>query len=120
MIPSLCIDAEIPLGELSPDLLQELKQLEPFGQGNPQPVLMSRRVQVIGAWPRGSEGQHLKLRLTDAGGAGPFNAIAFRLGHLVRYFEQPRWIDVAYALEADEWNGGDALQLNVKDFRSAR
>ncbi len=120
LIPSLCIDAEISLGELSHDLLQELKKLEPFGQGNPQPVLMSSRVQVIGAWPRGSEGQHLKLRLTDASGAGPFNAIAFRFGHLVRYFEQPRWIDVAYTLEADEWNGGDALQLNVRDFRSAR
>jgi single-stranded-DNA-specific exonuclease len=120
LIPSLRIDAGVPLGELSYDLLNELKKLEPFGQGNPQPVLMSSRVQVIGAWTRGSEGQHLKLRLTDAGGRGPFNAIAFRLGHLARYFEQPRWIDVVYTLEVDEWNGSDALQLNVKDFRSAR
>lgn len=120
LIPSLKIDAEIPLGELSYELLKELTKLEPFGQGNPQPVLMSSRVQVIGAWPRGSEGQHLKLRLIDASGAGPFDAIAFRFGHLARYFEQPRWIDVAYTLEADEWNGGDAVQLNVKDFRSAR
>ncbi|MFQ3631807.1 hypothetical protein [Roseiflexus sp.] len=39
---------------------------------------------------------------------------------MARYFEQPRWIDVAYTLQADEWNGGNAVQLNVKDFRSAR
>ncbi|MCS6839365.1 MAG: single-stranded-DNA-specific exonuclease RecJ [Roseiflexus sp.] len=120
LIPSLRVDAEVPLSELSYDLLKELTRLEPFGQGNPQPVLMSSRVQVIGAWPRGSEGQHLKLRLTDASGAGPFDAIAFRFGHLARYFEQPRWIDIAYTLESDEWNGTAALQLNIKDFRSAR
>lgn len=120
LIPSLRIDAAIPLGDLSSDLLKELTKLEPFGQGNPQPVLMSSRVQVIGAWPRGNEGQHLKLRLTDASGAGPFDAIAFRFGHLARYFEQPPLIDVAYTLEADEWNGSAALQLNVKDFRRAR
>ncbi|MFQ3682106.1 single-stranded-DNA-specific exonuclease RecJ [Roseiflexus sp.] len=120
LTPSLWLDAEISLGELSYELLKELMHLEPFGQGNPQPVLMSSRVQVIGAWPRGSEGQHLKLRLADASGAGPVDAIAFRFGHLARYFEQPRWIDVAYTLQADEWNGGNAVQLNVKDFRSAR
>ena len=120
LLPGLHIDARIALSDLSYNLLKELQKLEPFGQGNPRPVLMSSRVQVIGAWPRGSEGQHLKLRLTDANGVGPFNAIAFRFGHLARYFEQPRWIDVAYTLEADEWNGSDALQLNVKDFRSAR
>ncbi len=120
LTPSLWLDAEISLGELSYELLKELTHLEPFGQGNPQPVLMSSRVQVIGAWPRGSDGQHLKLRLADAGGAGSFDAIAFRFGHLARYFEQPRWIDVAYTLQADEWNGGNAVQLNIKDFRSAR
>jgi single-stranded-DNA-specific exonuclease len=77
-------------------------------------------LQVTGAWPRGNEGQHLKLRLIGADGSGPFDAIAFRFGHLARYFEQPRWIDIVYTLEADEWNGSPSLQLNIKDFRSAR
>ena len=120
LMPGIIIDAEVPPASLSYDLLGELAKLEPFGHGNPQPVLMSRRLQVTGAWPRGNEGQHLKLRLIGADGSGPFDAIAFRFGHLARYFEQPRWIDIVYTLEADEWNGSPSLQLNVKDFRSAR
>lgn len=120
LTPYLEIDAEVPLRALSWELLAELALLEPFGQANPQPVLLSRRVRVIGAWPRGAESQHLKLRLEDGDGAGPFDAIAFRFGHLARHFERPIWIDIAYSLEANEWNGSRTLQLNIKDFRSVR
>ncbi|MGQ9826744.1 MAG: single-stranded-DNA-specific exonuclease RecJ [Roseiflexus sp.] len=120
LMPGITVDAEVLPGSLSYDVLSELAKLEPFGHGNPQPVLMSRRMQVIGAWQRGNEGQHLKLRLIDAGSGNSFDAIAFRFGHLARYFEQSRWIDIVYTLEADEWNGSPSLQLNIKDFRSAR
>jgi single-stranded-DNA-specific exonuclease len=115
--PTLDIHAEAPLGALSWELQEQLAALEPFGQANPQPVLMSRRVRVSGAWAKGAEGQHLKLRLDDGHGGPSFDAIAFRLGHLVAHFQRPRSIDIAYTLEANEWNGSKTLQLNVKDFR---
>jgi single-stranded-DNA-specific exonuclease len=115
--PVLAIDVEAPLDALSWDLHAQIAALEPFGQANPQPILMSRRVRVSGAWPKGAEGQHLKLRLDDGRGGPAFDAIAFRLGHLAEHFQRPRQIDIAYTLEANEWNGSRTLQLNVKDFR---
>jgi single-stranded-DNA-specific exonuclease len=115
--PTLDIHVEAPLGALSWELHDQLAALEPFGQANPQPVLMSRRVRVSGAWAKGAEGQHLKLRVDDGHGGPSFDAIAFRLGHLAPHFQQPRSIDIAYTLEANEWNGSKTLQLNVKDFR---
>jgi single-stranded-DNA-specific exonuclease len=118
--PVLTIDAETPLHTLNWELFEQLQSLEPFGQANPQPVLMSRRVRVIGAWPRGADGQHLKLRLSDGAGGPTFEAIAFRLGEMARFFQQPREIDIAYTLEANEWNGNRTLQLNVKDFRQPK
>jgi single-stranded-DNA-specific exonuclease len=118
--PVLTIDAETPLSALNWELFEQLETLEPFGQANPQPVLMSRRVRVIGAWPRGADSQHLKLRLDDGQGGPAFDAIAFRLGEMSRYFLQPRQIDIAYTLEANEWNGKRTLQLNVKDFRQPK
>lgn len=117
---ALHIDACVPLSDVSWDLLNELKTLEPFGQGNPQPVLMSERVRVRAAWPRGADGQHLKLQLDDGQGGPSYDAIAFRLGEMARYFQQPRFIDVAYTLEDNSWGGNTTLQLNVKDFRQAR
>ncbi|HJZ45822.1 MAG TPA: single-stranded-DNA-specific exonuclease RecJ, partial [Roseiflexaceae bacterium] len=115
--PTLDIHVEAPLGALSWELHEQLAALEPFGQANPQPVLMSRRVRVSGAWAKGAEGQHLKLRLDDGHGGPSYDAIAFRLGQLAPYFASPRSIDIAYTLEANEWNGSRSLQLNIKDLR---
>lgn len=120
LAPTLEIDAEQPLGGLSWELLAQIAVLEPFGQANPQPVLMSRHVRVINARARGAEGQHLKLRLADGAGGPAYEAIAFRLGHLADYFAKYPWLDIAYTLEANEWNGARTLQLNVKDLRRAQ
>lgn len=116
---ALEIDASLPLDALSWELLGQLGSLEPFGQSNPQPVLMSSRVRAVG-WARGAENAHLKLRLDDGNGGPSFDAIAFRLGSLAGFFSTPRWIDVAYTFEANEWQGQRSLQLNVKDFRSVK
>jgi single-stranded-DNA-specific exonuclease len=120
LAPALDIDAEVPLGALTWELLAQLSTLEPFGQANPQPVLLSRSVRVVGARATGAEGQHLKLRLDDGAGGPSYDAIGFRLGRFAGYFAKPLVIDIAYTLEANEWNGSRTLQINVKDFRSAQ
>jgi single-stranded-DNA-specific exonuclease len=119
--PTLMIDAEVELAALDWDLLHELALLEPFGQANQQPILMSRRVYVQGAWRRGNEGQHLKLHLGAHANARkpPLQAIAFGLGHLAEPLQRHPLIDIAYTLEANTWKGTRSLQLNVKDFRRA-
>jgi single-stranded-DNA-specific exonuclease len=117
LTPALEIDADVPLGTLSWELLEQIAALEPFGQSNPQPVLLSRRVRVASSRATGAEGQHLKLRLDDGSGGPSYDAIAFRLGHLAPHFARPRVIDIAYTLEANEWNGSRNLQLNIKDLR---
>ncbi|HMQ30231.1 MAG TPA: single-stranded-DNA-specific exonuclease RecJ [Chloroflexaceae bacterium] len=115
--PALTIDAEVGLNELGWGLIEELKRLEPFGQANPQPTLMSAGVQVVDARPRGAEGQHLRLLLRDGGQT--YEAIAFRLGHLADAVRRHPRLDVAYSFEDDEWNGERRLQLKIKDFRRA-
>ncbi|NTU81803.1 MAG: single-stranded-DNA-specific exonuclease RecJ [Chloroflexales bacterium] len=115
--PALTIDAQIGLDELGWDLLAELKRLEPFGQANPQPTLMSAGVQVVDVRPRGPDGQHLRLLLRDGGQT--YEAIAFRLGHLAEPLRRHPRIDVAYTFDDDQWNGERRLQLKVKDFRRA-
>lgn len=116
--PSLIIDAEVDLSRLGWDLHTQLQQLEPFGQANPAPILMSTGVQVVDARPRGADGQHLRLLLRKDNGP-THEAIAFRLGHLADALRRHSLIDVAYAFEVNEWNGERRLQINVKDFRRA-
>ncbi len=56
------------LGMMSEDLISQLAQLEPFGNGNPEPVLYSENLLVVGKRRMGAESQHIKLELQDSSG----------------------------------------------------
>ena len=87
----------------------ELKKLEPFAAGNPEPVLMMRGLAVLERRVVG-EG-HLRLRLGLDGHV--FNAIAFRMADR----DTTEKIDVAFFPEINEWKGSTSLQLRIKDLR---
>ena len=113
LVPTLPVEAEVPLRELSWDVYHKLEGLEPFGYGNPVPVLASRSVRVVDSRAVGADGRHLKLRLAGKDGK-VWDAIAFRQGAWIN--QLPREIDIAYVLEQNEWNGRVTLLLNVKDI----
>ncbi|MGD8402265.1 MAG: single-stranded-DNA-specific exonuclease RecJ [Anaerolineales bacterium] len=114
--PTLTADAEIPLTEVRPELLNALKYLEPTGYGNPDAVFVSRGVKVRHARTVGADGKHLKMYLEDEAGA-THDAIGFRLGHLQP--ELPEAIDVMFTYEINEYNGRVNYQLNLKDVKAA-
>jgi single-stranded-DNA-specific exonuclease len=91
-----------------------MEQLRPFGEGNPVPVFATSGLEVKGKRPVGMDGDHLKLVLHD--GKQAWDAIAFRQGSWHDHL--PTWVDVAYTLEINEWQGRQRLQLNVKDIKS--
>jgi len=110
---TLNADIEVQLSELKPELLKHLDYLQPTGYGNPEAVFISRKVRVSSKRTVGSEGRHLKLTLTDWNIT--FDAIGFRLGHLLP--ELPSHVDVLYTFEVNEYNGRTNYQLNLKDVK---
>jgi single-stranded-DNA-specific exonuclease len=114
--PTLTADREVPLAELKPELLKQLDMLQPTGYGNPEAVFVSRNVKVHQSRAVGVDQAHIKITLTD--GHVFFDAIGFRLGHLLA--ELPPRIDVAFTFEANEYNGRTSLQLNLKDIKPAQ
>lgn len=115
LVPSLEIDAELPLGDASFEIADALAGLEPTGEANRAPLFLARDLTVADRRLVGAEGKHLKLTLTN--GTASMDAIAFRLGEQAASI--PDRIDVAYTLEADEWNDRRRLQFNVRDLRPA-
>ncbi len=116
--PTLWIDAEARLSQLDWGLRDQFIRLEPTGYGNPAPLLWSRDVRVRDLRVVGG-GKHLKL-IVDSGPQTPVvDAIAFGQGEWASVLQQQRLVDLVYYLEANEWNGRQALQLNVQDMRLA-
>lgn len=109
--PVLSIDAQIDVDNLTPELVAELKQLEPLGAGNPEPLLLLTGVTVVSQRIVGDK--HLKLQLRKQGRT--FDAIGFGLGG--RTIDSR--IDVVCYPEMNVWNGSATLQLKLKDIRPA-
>jgi single-stranded-DNA-specific exonuclease len=63
--PLLDLDGELDLEQVTPDLFQALDRLEPFGQGNPEPVFSASAVRLM-APPRILKDKHVKLKLAAA------------------------------------------------------
>jgi single-stranded-DNA-specific exonuclease len=115
-------DAELELSGLSWKTLEQLRQLEPHGAGNPRPVLVARAAKVLGAarMGRGAEGEappHLKLRLHDQREAA-WEAVGWRMGERAGEAPSGSIIDLAFQLEVNEWNGEKRMQLVLQDFRA--
>lgn len=111
--PSLFVDTEIELGQMSWNTYKLVDSLAPYGFGNPQPLFLSQNVRVVDYRTVGMNSNHLRLRLSD--GRGVWSAIGFRLGYFID--EITSNVDIVYSLETNDWNGNVTLQLNMKDIR---
>ncbi len=105
------VDAIVEPAEVGWSFLNQLKQLRPFGQENPEPVWGLMNARVSGS-PRVVGQKHLKLSVVSGG--EQFDAIAFNypLSNL-----PAAEIDVAFTLKENYWNGNTTLQLQVQDIR---
>jgi single-stranded-DNA-specific exonuclease len=106
----------VALTDLTPELIADLQKFEPCGYGNPAPLLASRRMRVYDWRTVGGEGKHLKLSLTD----GRTNQDAIAFGQAQQWLaNQSAEVDIAYAVEWNEWKGERRLQLNVKSIQAS-
>ena len=107
------IDAAVTATELGWEFFEQLDQLQPFGQDNPEAVWMIAGVRVSGQ-PRVVGNNHLKLSVISEGQT--FDAIAFNypLDQL-----PAGKLDLAFALKENNWNGNKSLQLQIKAIRAA-
>jgi single-stranded-DNA-specific exonuclease len=115
--PTLTIDMELGLKDLSLTLYDQLATLAPFGEGNPQPVFATRDVQIADAQLVGTESKHLKLRLVDSSSGVTLEAIGFGFGNIFSQLSPEKPVDIAYILATDEWNGKRKIQLKIKDIK---
>lgn len=116
LAPTLEVDMELDAAAINLDLALELTKLEPTGHGNPSPVFVTRNLKVQDYRTVGRDEGHLKLKLGRFNDS-PLDAIGFRLGEWTQ--QMPPYIDLAYQLEVNEWNGARSAQLNVLDLRAA-
>jgi single-stranded-DNA-specific exonuclease len=107
-------DDELAAAEVDAGTLEAVRRLEPFGNGNPEPLFLVRNVHVRAARLVG--GEHLKLRLEE-GQAGGLSAIAFKRKELLDVLPSGARIELTCHLEDNDYSGVPTLELRVRDLR---
>ena len=130
--PVLDLDAEISFDQVTPELLQALRRLEPFGHGNPEPVFAANSVRLM-APPRVLKDKHVKLKLAATAEntesrtehsnwrrAVSFDALAW---HMAERLEQEKLLagdtlDVAFTVGHNDHPEFGGLELTICDFKT--
>jgi single-stranded-DNA-specific exonuclease len=111
--PRLRLDHELTFAELNFDFLNWHEMLQPFGNGNPQPLFFAREVEPSRA-PRLVGENHLSLRLRQRN----YHHRAVYFGAASNELPTPPW-DVAFRIRPDEYEGEARLEMQVVALRQA-
>ena len=114
--PTLLVEAELELADITPALYNVIRYLEPFGPGNPRPLFVSRNLinhrdtRVVG-----KTGEHLRLDVTDRTYA--ITGIAFGRADMAKHIQNGNPVDICYELDENIFNNRTTIQMMVQDIK---
>ncbi len=111
--PRMVIDAELPLNEISLSLIDELSQLEPFGEANPQPVFYTS-ANLIDAKKVGKTSAHLKCRFEQNGTI--MDGIGFNLADALHKITAQK-TNIAFTVSKNDFNGKVTPQVELIEIK---
>ena len=135
--PTLDLDAEFSVNQITNDLFQALRRLEPFGMGNPEPVFAARNLSLL-APPRVMKEKHVKLKLClkneDLSDSAVlprlyaqsaerkqvvYNALGWRMAERIQQAEllPGDALDIAFTLDHNDHPDFGGLELSLRDFK---
>ena len=110
---SLRLDHELPFTNIDVEFLRWHELLQPFGNGNPQPLFFARAVEPV-APPRVSNEKHLIFQLRQ----GDRRRRAVYFDGAANEFPPPPW-DVAFRIGVDEYGGDTLVSMRIEGLRAA-
>lgn len=104
------------LKELNLELMEDMRGLEPFGEGNKEPVFLLPEMVVLNAARMGAEGQHIRLLVRDENGA-TMKLVAFNAPKEWLELNATARINIWMNLVENEWNGTRSVEGRILKIR---
>src|SRR5262249_36134078 len=113
-------DGELNMADLTPGLYRSLQQMEPFGQGNREPIFIIRNTRMVGP-PRLLKEKHLKLRVAAGQNGRVFDVLAWRMAEDLQSLNllAGESLDLAFRLDENHHPEFGGLQLVLCDLARA-
>ena len=110
--PCLRLDHELAFTDVDVEFLRWHEMLQPFGNGNPQPVFFARRIEPVAR--RVVNEKHLVFRLRQ----GDRHRRAVYFNGVANQLPPPPW-DIAFRIRADEYGGETLVAMHIEAVRQA-
>ncbi len=114
LVPTVMLDAAIKVPYITIDTVHDINRLQPFGVDNPTPAFAVRNIKIHKISVM-SEGKHLRMTLLKEGKY--LDAVGFGMGEYYHHLEEGDFIDVAFALDINDYKGFQNVQLILKDIK---
>ncbi|MBC7856136.1 MAG: single-stranded-DNA-specific exonuclease RecJ [Pirellulaceae bacterium] len=113
----ICIDGEAPLSQLTAQIVNQIEQMAPFGNGNPRPVLCATGVKLAEPPKKiGSGERHLSFRLVQH--SVKMRGVGFGFGeHADELSRIDTPLDIAYRPVINEFGGRTSVEVQLVDWR---
>ena len=114
IIPIIQIDKQVDIKKINLQDVNELKLLEPYGEGNKMPIFLIKNLKILSIRSL-SEGKHIKMKL----GIDNYmiDAIGFNMGEVADKYLIGDKVDIVGSLEINQFGGNENIQVNLKDLR---
>jgi len=123
LAPSIEIDAALKIQDINWNFMQEIEKISPYGEGNPEPVFLLEKMKIKEIKTVGNGEKHLKLTLektsSETNKNFSFKAIGFNFGQWIDKLKLGSFIDIAFTLSNNEWNGNNNLEFKIMDLKAA-
>lgn len=114
LTPVTYIDAEVNVEDISLEVVEEMNRLAPYGTDNPKPKVLIRNAPIANIRKIGSEQNHLKVTLGEAGVA--LDGVGFGLGQVYDHVSPISKLSVIGELSINEWNNLRKPQIFLQDL----
>ncbi|MEG2380209.1 MAG: single-stranded-DNA-specific exonuclease RecJ [Oscillospiraceae bacterium] len=114
MVPTILLDAAIKVPYITSETVYDINRLQPFGVENPTPAFAVRDIKIHRISVM-SDGKHLRMTLLKDGKY--LDSVGFGMGDYFQYLKEGDFIDVAFALDINDYKGFQNVQLILKDIK---
>jgi len=117
--PTMEVDAEVRVGDITRTLLGELEQMAPFGVGNPEPLLVARDVRIGGEVRRmGRDGRHISFWARQDEVA--IRTVGFGMSEVAGALADAGVCSMVFVPRVNRWRGRESVELEARDIRPGR
>jgi len=116
MIQKIWIDMQLPLSYLRKDLVREIEELEPFGNGNAKPLFAEKNVKLTNLKVIGKSRNVLKMEVYSETGTRLPGLMFGEADRLKEELEGKGRVHIIFHPQINDYQGFEQLQLQIEDF----